>query len=178
MSRLAHFDQTFIGFLHARPAGRDHSTQLILLARVAVDECGIGLTLVIELHHPQVLIPLVVDIHVAHELEGSALLQGVDLLEGVQLGDVGVNGVFGIRVDRVAAAGGHHKACHLGILGTVVGKGHRCRVARPSTHSARGSVIAHIGQQVKVCGIGGIDGDTGDAALGHRQGDGAVHIDA
>ena len=179
VSRLTHLDQTLISLLHARPSCRDHGTQLVLLARVAIDDTCIGLTLLVELHHPQILVPLVVDIHVAGELELGAFFQGIKMLNRVEFGDIGVDGVFGVGTGaRVFTAGSHDDACHLGVLGAIVGKGHRSGVACPCPHSISGTVVAHISQQVKICGVGGIDGDSGDAALGHRQGNGAIHIDA
>ena len=124
------------------------------------------------------VVPLVVDIHVAGELECGAVFQCCQVLQRVEFSDVGVDGVFGVRADRALAVGGYHKACHLGILAAHMRQRHRCGAARPGAHSAVNTVIAHVGNQVKVVGVGAIDGDARDAALGNLQGNGAVDIDA
>ena len=98
------------------------------------------------------------------------------MLKRVEFEDVGVDGVFRI-ITGVLAAGGHHDAGDLRVLGAKVCERHRRSIAGPRAHTAGDAVVTDIGQQVEVGRVGGIDSDCGNAALGHRQGDGAVNID-
>ena len=81
VSGLTCLDQSFIGLLHGGPAGRDDRAQLVLFAHVAIDNSSQGIALLIELHHIQEFIPLVVDIHLAGKLERCALLQRRHVME-------------------------------------------------------------------------------------------------
>ena len=149
MVRVGDFDQALIGAFLTCPASGDDRPQAVFLARVAIDEACQGIALAVKLHHPQVVLPLVVDIHVAGELELGAIGQSGQLEQRVDLLDIGVDGVFGVSTG-VVAAGGDNEAGHLGILGAHVGKDHRRRAACPRAHSTGHTVVAHIGQQVKI----------------------------
>ena len=75
MGGLADFYEVFIGLFHTCPPGGDNGTHTVFLARVAVDDASISIAFLIELHHIQEVIPLVVDIHLFGELEGGTVLQ-------------------------------------------------------------------------------------------------------
>ena len=81
MGRICRLGLSCIGLLHTSPASRDDSTHGILLACITIDDTSISSAIVGKLHHPQVVVPLVVDIHIAGKLEGSTVLKSSQMMD-------------------------------------------------------------------------------------------------